>query len=351
MAGRPLVEQIRREINSGKLVPGRLIGSEYALARDVGISRNTVRRAIGQLVDEGLVERRPGKGVFVRDKHVQTRSICMMVADLGYSTWALFAQAVQKYGRERGLSISVFDIHREIDNDLGVLDHIPMEEFQGAIITFLADKRVMEAIYRMRLARTPFAVIGGGSFDPDIMSVGNDNFGDGRQVGQQLVALGHRRIGYLGVPDVIDRCHGLRAAMDEAGIHFDSRLAINMGPLILGSDWTGAVEQAVDEILSVGELPTAIFASDDGVAAHVVSFLRRRGLSVPDDISVVGFGGESLGRFVDPSLATVQLPTEEIARVAVDMVVHRMVDPECPGERKDMLGTWVPRDSAAVPQG
>ena len=341
----PLVEKIRGGIRTGVLTPGKMIGSEYDLARTGGISRGTVRRGIGNLIAEGLVERRPGKGIFVREQHVKTRSVCLMIANLAYSTWALLAQHIQEYGREKGVSISVFDIHVEIERDLDILAHLSLDEFQGAIITFLADKRILEAIYKMRLQKKPFVVIGGDMGDPDMMLVGNDNFADGYLIGERLIQLGHRRIGYIGVPDVIQRYHGLRHAMDKAGLPFDPKLVIDMGPLKIGADWFIPISKAVEQLLSQAYPPTAIFSNDDGVSALTIRILRQRGIAVPQDISVVGVGGEVFGRFLDPPLTTVALPLEKTAKIAVDMVIKRMINPNCEGEQKFIQGMWTEGES------
>src|SRR5438045_586141 len=77
-----LAERLRRSIREQEFLPGQLIGSEHELARQQGISRVTVRKASELLVNEGLIERRPGKGLYVRANHSSTQLVQVVVGNL-----------------------------------------------------------------------------------------------------------------------------------------------------------------------------------------------------------------------------------------------------------------------------
>jgi DNA-binding LacI/PurR family transcriptional regulator len=92
-----------------------------------------------------------------------------------------------------------------------------------------------------------------------------------------------------------------------------------MTPLELDSSGigVGAGERAAEELMSLHERPTAVVAGNDMVAFGLISALGSRGMSVPGDVSVVGFDGLSLGARSNPPLTSVQQPIAEIGRLAI----------------------------------
>ena len=90
-----LADRLRQSIRGGVYASGQLLGSEYELARREGISRMTVRRASELLVHEGLIERRPGKGLYVRSAGVSTRMIQMIAGNLQWEPSLQVARGAQ----------------------------------------------------------------------------------------------------------------------------------------------------------------------------------------------------------------------------------------------------------------
>jgi DNA-binding LacI/PurR family transcriptional regulator len=81
------------------------------------------------------------------------------------------------------------------------------------------------------------------------------------------------------------------------------------------------VIKAVESLLRAAEPPTAIFATDDVIAILVINYLRRRGIRVPEDMSVVGYGNWAVSFVSDPSLATVAVPWAEMGRLGAERLI------------------------------
>lgn len=133
-----------------------------------------------------------------------------------------------------------------------------------------------------------------------------------------LVALGHRRIGFvIGHPDHTasdQRLFGYRRALDRAGLPFEPGL-IRPGAFDFGSG-----EAAADALLDLARPPTAIFASNDDMAAGVLTVAHRRGLALPRDLSVAGFDDTPLASQLWPPLTTVRQPTRDLAFAAASLL-------------------------------
>lgn len=137
-----------------------------------------------------------------------------------------------------------------------------------------------------------------------------------------LIAHGHTRIGYIkGDPNQTASAHrwqGYRDALADAGIHYDDAL-VQPGYFTYRSGL-----EAAEGLLTLPQPPSAIFASNDDMAAAVVSVAHRRGLEVPGDLSVVGFDDTSASTMVWPELTTIHQPVAEMADTAIDILLREI---------------------------
>jgi LacI family transcriptional regulator len=154
------------------------------------------------------------------------------------------------------------------------------------------------------------------------LNVGMDDCSAARQMTDYLLDLGHRRIALIkGPPDQIaslQRESGYRQAMTSAGIP-ERDMAIEQGYFSFRSGL-----DAAERLLDQPHPPTAIFASNDDMAAAVVSVAHRRGLTVPGELSVVGFDDTQLATAVWPELTTIRQPVSAMAGAALELLLAQL---------------------------
>ena len=201
-------------------------------------------------------------------------------------------------------------------------------------------------------AGVPVVAIASGRFSHEISCVRIDDFRAAKEITAHLIALGHTRIGYIkGHPNQTasaQRFEGFHAALDDAGIAMEGTL-VQQGYFTYRSGL-----DAAEKLLSLRRPPTAIFASNDDMAAAAVSVAHRRGLDVPRDLSVVGFDDTSASTMVWPELTTIHQPVASMADSAVDILLRGI-------RRKDggtrvvvdhvVAHRLIQRDSVAAPGG
>lgn len=321
-----LVDSLVGAIERGELKPGAKIGTELDLAKQYGISRNSVRRAISGLVADGVVNRRPGLGVFVGTPVSATRVIQVVLPGLADEVWVRFAEGAKQVGSQHGVSVQIYDAHGNVDADIDVVRNLPGSFAVGAIVFPLDHPRFTEALFELKRVNYPFVLVEGLWHGLQVSSVTADDYGGGKLVGDELVRLGHLRIAYIGPKGVTSsrcRLEGMRDAVGEAGLPFMPSLAVELDlpPL---SDWSEPIMRATRQIMHLSPRPTAIFYSCDGAAAHGYNALRDMGLKIPRDVSVVGFDDEPLGRFLNPALSTVKPPSEQMGMTAMDMLLEQI---------------------------
>lgn len=165
----------------------------------------------------------------------------------------------------------------------------------------------------------PIVALSPGADLPNDHCVRIDDFAAARDMTAYLIGLGHRDIGFIrgGTGHLIHRtrCDGYKAAIEEAGLDVQSHLIAD-GDLSFESGLT-----AGETLLGRAQRPTAIFASNDDMAAAVVSLAHRRGLQIPRDLSVVGFDDTPIAVKIWPSLTTIRQPGAEISTVATTQAV------------------------------
>ncbi|GAB3496897.1 LacI family DNA-binding transcriptional regulator [Flexivirga lutea] len=165
-----------------------------------------------------------------------------------------------------------------------------------------------------------------GTTTRSVVTVAATNWAGGREATQHLLDLGHRRIGFLNGPPTSqparERLHGYTSALTDAGIDFDPAL-------VLGDVY--AVEpslHAAHAMLALPDPPTAIFASSDASALGTLRAAMERGMTVPGDLSVVGFDDTLMARWAPIPLTTVYQPLVEMGKVAVERVLTLADDPD-----------------------
>ena len=209
-----------------------------------------------------------------------------------------------------------------------VRDLIAETHIDGAILSSpVTDcEPVLRALESMNV---PFVRISPGTNHARSSSVYMDDVQAADDMTTHLVNLGHRRIGFIkGHPNHLaseDRLAGYRRALERAGIRFDPVL-VTEGAFSFDS---GRV--AASYFLGLAKKPTAIFASNDDMAAGVLAVAHERGIELPGALSVVGFDDTTLARTVWPPLTTIHQPVLDLARTATNLLLsgefaHRRLD-------------------------
>ncbi|MGP3776219.1 LacI family DNA-binding transcriptional regulator [Streptomyces sp. SDT5-1] len=217
----------------------------------------------------------------------------------------------------------------------------------GVIVVTSAYDGAGIAAFRRR--RIPVVVID--SFNPppaDVVSVGAANWAGGKAATEHLLDLGHRRIAYLGGPETIEcnqaRLHGYLAALTSYGVEADTELVLH------GRFHAEHGAEGLAALLSGPRPPTAVFAGNDAIAVGVLREARRRGIRVPEDLSLVGFDGTALARDSVPALTSVAQPLQEMGRAALRAVLRQSRGEQPDTHRVELATRLVVRETTAPPR-
>jgi len=339
-----LVEDYIKQAIQRRKITHKLPG-ERVLASELGYSYMTIRKAIDNLVNEGLLYKIPTKGTYVADgkaRKARTRTIgyfldSRIAGGLSSPYYAMIFNALEKQTVRNGYSLVYFTDASQA-NLRGVL-----KKLDGVVAScFLRVEGLIQEIK----ALVPVVAIDNSVADKTIPSVIIDNFNAQMEMVDYLCSLGHRRIGFMtGLEDSDvgkNRYEGYKSGLVKQGIDLDPALVFR-GNYTFGSGVSGA-----EYFLSLKRRPSAIICANDSMALGAISKLHQQGLEVPDDLSVVGFDDIDIARQISPPLTTVSVPVEEIARHAFQML-ERLIEGEALDNRHIALAAHVvPRGTSSA---
>jgi len=325
---------VKTGMQSGRFLPGDQLPPESQISAELSVARNSVRQAIGNLNAQGFVETRQGVGTFcLAPAHAATGSrdialICFSTSQYIFPDLVNGVQAtLNRTGYHMILSQTACDAKIEREMLLGLRDRgiagIVLEPSFGGdgfsnadVVRDLVDTGV------------PVVLVDNATPDEDFSSITMDDYAGGRLAASHLYERGHRDIGIVFDSDYlpkIRRRNGAVECLAERGIevpqgwHVSYRTPHN----------SDAVQSQIRTCLTASDSrPTAFCCSSDDEAMDVIAAATEAGLSVPDDISIVGFDNATLASHGRIGLTTIDHPTRYIAELATNLLLHSIRHPE-----------------------
>ncbi|TLS42379.1 LacI family transcriptional regulator [Streptomyces montanus] len=248
--------------------------------------------------------------------------------------------------RAAGMELNVYVI-ADLAERTSFFERLPARRNADALLVFCFDLTDEETT---RLDNLGMPVIYVSQHVEGRPSVYVDDVVGARRATRHLINLGHRRIAFAHTANVRgfsfssrERLLGYQQALTEAGIPLDDDLVVATPP----RDKRGTT-QAVGNLLSLREPPTAIFAEQDELAASVISTLRTVQIEVPERISVLGFDDQLMAEWLD--LSTVAQSPSDMGRAAAELALELINDSEADRSRHIVLPTHlIPRGTTAPP--
>ncbi|GAB7192992.1 LacI family DNA-binding transcriptional regulator [Kineococcus sp. NUM-3379] len=263
------------------------------------------------------------------------------------SPWALeIVRGVEDVAHAAGAGTVVSAVHRKTDSAQQWLANLRARASDGVIL--VTSDLDPPLAHELRQIAVPLVVVDPSGVPPsDVPSVGATNWAGGLAATEHLVTLGHRRIAHVAGPSQVlcsrARMDGFRAGLEQAGLAVDPALVLE------GDFYQESGYRLGSELLALPDPPTAIFAASDQMALGVYEAVRRAGMRVPDDVSIVGFDDLALAAWASPPLTTVRQPLAEMGALAARTVLAMASGEDTDNPRVELATSLVVRDSTAPP--
>ena len=355
---RPIYEQVKEtlqeQIRDGRLGLGQRVPDERSLAKQLNVSRTTVRRAIAGLAAQGTMTRVRGRGTFVSASRPReqdsarsaTLAIVMPPGQIGAGQSLFYHRilnGLHEAAEPRGHAL----LMRKVTSPFTELAaHLNASgQVAGVVVLGIADPEILNALRRVS---APMVLVDSGPLPQGMRwdSITHDAEDGAYHAVTYLLQLGHREIGLMNyVPETnasVQRQRGYERALADFGVAVRPERVLRTSLNVMSAYAT------MRHAFSQGVKFTAALCTSDELAIGVMTAARDHGLSIPVDFSVVGFG--DLGHMVVPALSSVRIPLEQMGAKAVDLLEQRRREPDRSSRTVVFPAEFVARGSCDCPR-
>ncbi|WP_104045356.1 LacI family DNA-binding transcriptional regulator [Arthrobacter sp. ZGTC412] len=270
----------------------------------------------------------------------ETRTLGVLVPRLSDTVMALMFEELEKAASSRGYFAMVATSGDDPDEERSAAETLLDRNVDGLILaTARLDDELPRLLRERRVAHA--LVLRTDGISPS--ALGDDEVG-GYLAVRHLIDLGHRDIAVVTGPDFTSsgkaRLAGARRAMEEADINAPDEWLIAAGYGIENGYTAG------ETLLGASHRPTAIFAANDNIAMGVMAAAHRNGITIPDDLALVGYNDTPLSARLPTPLSSVHVPLDQIAATAIDLIVNPGTEPLI----RRSMPTLIPRQSSGTPK-
>ena len=329
-------EMILDAILAGNLAPDAILPSEQILQKQLKIGRNTLRSALRELEETGIIIKQHGRQSRVnldalKAKQTPLRRIAWVdTSPIGQTSQIYFDifRSVSEQAVLRNVTLDYISLSIDV---MAENFFLKQQEYDGLIIGEFGLN------FRKYLPRFKHP----NCISVDCFQIGiphcvkTDSYLGGQMAAQALIESGHCRPAFLGFSDAIrhyepfiERFNGFSEALKAAGIPLPKERVLK----ISSAEEEDHIPQFLEAHLQVLKKADSLFVIADKTAVTALYALQKLGIRVPEDISIISFDGLTLSRFVSPVLTTIRQPVEEIGRKALEIVLNPTESksyPEC----------------------
>ncbi|MCX8082475.1 MAG: GntR family transcriptional regulator [bacterium] len=314
-------ENLKARILKGAFSTEIRFPSERKLGKEYSVSRITIRHAISELVAEGYLFRIPFKGTYV-SKDISKQTIEIIVnPPLNISFFADVLEGFESAVSKDGNKLILKCTDANADTERKYLERIREEKLDGLVIISgihsLSNVDLIKKVSHI----LPVVVIDRYLGEVEADYITSDDEKGGYLATKHMIELGCRKILHLAGPlqhsTARARLNGYRKALDEFNIEFDEEM-------VRHTDWN--IESGYYEAKKflMNNRVDGIFASNDEIAVGAFKAIRELGLSIPSDISIVGYGNLTIGRYLEIPLTTIDQKPEKIGAEAYRILMERL---------------------------
>ncbi|WP_342514874.1 LacI family DNA-binding transcriptional regulator [Sporosarcina sp. FSL K6-1522] len=324
----------------------------YDVAKEAGVSIATVSKVINKTGRIGEKTKRKVRAVIEELNYQpnmmasalmgkQTKTIGLLIPDLANPFFSELARSIEVRGQELGYNLVMCNTDYQIEKEDQYLALLKQKSVDGFILASGFER--LDKVEQLMKEDIPVAIVARDFPMFTVNAVALDDFMGGYQAASYLIGLGHKNIGIIArdVWSNRERIRGFKQALEENHLEFPSNFEY------IFESTAEAGKSIAHKYLNASNVPTAIFACNDLLAAGALQAAKDNRLNVPEQLSVVGFDNTHIARIVEPPLTTIAQPIQSMGEKVMDLMVSMIQGEENEKIRITMLPSIVERESTA----
>ena len=287
-----------------------------ALMNPDKVSQSTRNRVEQAAVEVGYLPQAAGRNV----KRNESRTILVIVPDICDPFFSELIRGIEVTAASHGYLVLIGDCAHQNQQEKTFVNLIITKQIDGMLL--LGSRLPFDASIEEQRNLPPMVMANDFAPELELPTVHIDNLTAAFNAVNYLHELGHQRIGCIAGPEEMPLCHyrlqGYVQALRRCGVAVDPHY-------IARGDFTyEAGGNALRQLFELPQPPTAVFCHSDVMALGALSWAKRQGIKVPQDLSIIGFDNIALAEFCDPPLTTVAQPRFEIGREAMLLLLDQI---------------------------
>ena len=349
-----VLRELTLRLENGIYTTGNFLPPERVLAEEFKISRPTLRKALEPLVASGALVIHPGVGTRVavrgQDEKVVPKNrqiIGLLQPDITDEFYSELTKSIEYCALHRGYHLLLCNSWHQLAVEELQIQHLANRPVSGVILAHDPQLHLPAALSQLDAAGIPYVVLFSSPAEVACDSVVVDDREGVDQIMRYLLSLGHRNVAFCrAVPgeDPHPREREYRRFMEHNDLPVAPHLVLAYESL---SD--AACRATIENLFAQLPRPTALVGCNDRVAIVVMKHLSGLGIKVPQEVSVVGFDNLRFTEHLPVPLTTVDQPTQEMGRRAVELLLERIeVGKNRPPRREVFHPHLIIRESCAI---
>lgn len=342
-----IAEELRIHIQDGKYRNTKTLPTEFAIAEEYRVSRQTVRQALALLAESGLIEKRQGSGSYIKERKrpeeftSSSRSVAVVTTYISDYIFPSILREVEAVLAENNCTPTLYATRNQVSNERKILTALLSSQVDGILVegTKTALPNPNLDLYEQLLARGIPLVFMNGNYAQlgQALFVLDDNRGGGRMLVEYLYKKGHKNIAGIFKSDDIQghyRYSGYADALRDLGLPMEDRHVM----------WYNTEDRAKfrgsepsPDVARVLEGCSAVVCYNDEVASRLVKQLLARGVRIPEEMAVVSFDNSQYSDLSPLRITSLSHEENNVGRLSAELLIRLMKGEPCHSE----LAPWV----------
>ncbi|MFB5193538.1 LacI family DNA-binding transcriptional regulator [Neobacillus sp. KR4-4] len=269
----------------------------------------------------------------------RTQSIGLIIPDISSPFYAEFARSVEDWADEKGYNIIICSTDYNEKKEKKYVSLLLRRRVDGIIIT--SGFNNVNLIKDLMEQKIPVVLVAYNIDSLQLNTVSVDDYRGGYQATAYLAEQGHKRIAIITetVQSSAERIRGYQNALNDYHLVYDEKLKTESRATFEEG------ERQAEKLLDLEQPPTAIFAFNDILAIGAMRAVHKRGLTIPDDISIIGFDNSVLATICSPTLTTMSQPLNDMGKETIESLLSEIEGTVTRKQRKLLLPELVERKS------
>lgn len=304
------------------------------IARELGISPSTVSRALKDHPDISAETKKAVNEladrlnyqpniVALSLRQKKTNTIGVIIPEIVNTFFSTVISGIEDVAYEGGYNVILAQSNESYQREVTDMKALFNSRVDGMLLSLSRETTNFDHIESIISKGVPIVLYDRFYSNPNMSKVIVDDYIGAKEAVQHLIDQGCKRIAHLeGAPNLIiskDRLRGYQDALSESNVEIRENYTV-----VCPNNSFEEGQRATQKLLSLSVPPDAIFASNDPMAMGAIMAIKEKGLSIPDDVAVVGFSNYFFSQITDPSLTSVDQPGFEMGQEAARLLIRQI---------------------------